>query len=255
MEATSQHTDKSSSIPANSTVYINNIDDRIKIPELKLALHEIFDEYGTVLEIIAHKSLRCRGQAFVVFDNVESATTAIEEVNKFELFDKPMALAYARTRSDVHTLREEGSTALETIKQERHAEKVRIKAQQALEAAQRQKRKLEAEAKDDSPQPSKVIVRGAGLQPTKVKPSSKSDEFLAPNKVLFIQGIPEELDQADLESRFSCFAGFKELRTVPARKNIAFVEYENEEFAITAKKATHNTSVLGQTMRVTYRKE
>lgn len=58
-----------------------------------------------------------------MFDNVESATNAIEEINGFELFEKPMNLDYAKTRSDATVLREGGSEELEAHKRRRLAEK------------------------------------------------------------------------------------------------------------------------------------
>lgn len=84
---------------------------------------ELFSEYGTIIEIIAKTNLKAKGQAFIVFDNVESATNAIEEINGFELFDKSMSLDYAKTRSDATVLREGGSEELETHKRRRLAEK------------------------------------------------------------------------------------------------------------------------------------
>lgn len=63
-------------------------------------LRAIFSEYGTIIDIVAKHSLKRRGQAFIVFDKVESATRAIEDVQGFELFDKPMVLEYAKTKSD-----------------------------------------------------------------------------------------------------------------------------------------------------------
>lgn len=58
-----------------------------------------------------------------MFDNVESATRAIDEVNGFELFDKPMVLDYAKSRSDATVMREGGPEELEVHKRRRLAEK------------------------------------------------------------------------------------------------------------------------------------
>ena len=44
--------------------------------------------------------MRRKGQAFIVYDNPESAGEAIELLQGFELFGKTMDLAFARTRSD-----------------------------------------------------------------------------------------------------------------------------------------------------------
>jgi RNA recognition motif-containing protein len=83
-----------------STIYIQNLEERVKIDVLKETLHHIFSEYGTVIDIIAKSSLKSKGQAFVVFDRPDSAIAAVEDVNGFEIFDKPMRIAMAKTRSD-----------------------------------------------------------------------------------------------------------------------------------------------------------
>lgn len=88
-----------------------------------MALEEIFSEFGNVLEIVAKTNLKAKGQAFIVFDNVEAATRAIDEANGFELFEKPMVLDYAKSRSDATVMREGGTEELEAHKRRRLAEK------------------------------------------------------------------------------------------------------------------------------------
>lgn len=105
------------------TVQVRNLQEKIKIDELKEALTELFSEYGTIVDIIAKTNLKAKGQAFIVFDTVESATNAIDEINGFDLFDKPMVLDYAKSRSDATVLREGGSEELEAHKRRRLAEK------------------------------------------------------------------------------------------------------------------------------------
>lgn len=60
-----------------------------------------------------------------------------------------------------------------------------------------------------------------------------------------------------LTALFSRFEGFQEVRTVPGRKGIAFVEYENENGAISAKEALSGRPVgeNGKPMRVTYQRQ
>lgn len=77
-------------------------------------------------------------------------------------------------------------------------------------------------------------TKGAGLKSTggtAVIP----DEYLPPNKILFIQNVPDSYDIDALSALFGRFEGFKEVRLVPGRKGIAFVEYEAETGAISAK--------------------
>lgn len=102
---------------------VRNLEERIKVEQLKEALEEIFSEFGNVVEVVAKTNLRAKGQAFIVYDSVEAATRAIDEVNGFDLFDKPMVLDYAKTRSDATVLRENGSEELEAHKRRRQAEK------------------------------------------------------------------------------------------------------------------------------------
>lgn len=106
-----------------SRVYVKNLEERIKIDQMKEALSEIFSEYGNIIDLVAKTNLKAKGQAFIVFDDTESAERAIKEVQGFELFEKPMLLDYAKTRSDA-TLEKEGTPEeLESHKRRRLAEK------------------------------------------------------------------------------------------------------------------------------------
>ena len=67
--------------------------------------------------------MKAKGQAFVVFADVESARKAIEEVNGFEIFGKEMKCAFARERSDAYVKRTGGELELEGFKRRRIAEK------------------------------------------------------------------------------------------------------------------------------------
>ncbi len=83
------------------------------------------------------------------------------------------------------------------------------------------------------------------------------DEYLPPNKILFVQNLSDDYDVEALTSLFGRFEGFREVRMVPGRKGIAFVEYEAEQGAITAKENTAGTSLGdgGHVMKVTYQRQ
>lgn len=102
---------------------VKNLEERIKLDQLKEALTEIFSEYGNVIELVAKANLKAKGQAFVVFDETEAAERAIKEVQGFELFDKPMLLDYARTKSDATVQREGSAEDYEVHRRRRLAEK------------------------------------------------------------------------------------------------------------------------------------
>lgn len=76
-----------------------------------------------MIDIVAKTNLKAKGQAFVVFENPESAVAAIEEVQGFELFDKPMVVALARTRSDATVMQTGNEEEFDAHKRRRMAEK------------------------------------------------------------------------------------------------------------------------------------
>lgn len=102
---------------------MKNLEEAIKIDPLKEALTEVFSEYGNIIDIVAKKNLKARGQAFIVFDDTEAAERAIKEVQGFELFEKPMVLDYAKTKSDATVQKGGSSDEFEQHKRQRLAEK------------------------------------------------------------------------------------------------------------------------------------
>lgn len=73
--------------------------------------------------MVIRTNLRAKGQAFVVYDKEDSAKEAIEEINGFPLWDKPMKLAMARSRSDKTVEMNASADALEAHKKNRLDEK------------------------------------------------------------------------------------------------------------------------------------
>ena len=58
--------------------------------ELKKSLYAIFSQFGPIMDIVALKSFKMRGQAFVVFSDISSATNALRSMQGFPFYDKPM---------------------------------------------------------------------------------------------------------------------------------------------------------------------
>ena len=50
----------------------------------------MFSQFGKILDIITLKTLRLRGQAWVVFEDVTAATNALRQMQGFPFYDKPM---------------------------------------------------------------------------------------------------------------------------------------------------------------------
>jgi RNA recognition motif-containing protein len=229
-------------------VYVKNLDERVKLDTLIETLRGVFAEYGTVLDVIAKKSLKRKGQAFIVYDSIDSAQNAIDELQGFDIFDKQMHLDFAKTRSDLTVLREDGQEGLESHKKHRLAEKERKQAIEAAALAKEQAAAKRPATGDLAERPAKTAkpAQAAGVVP---------DEYLPPNKILFLRDLPEDYGKDMLTTIFSRFTGFKEVRTVPGRTEIAFVEYESEEGAIQAKEGTNGMSLGDKAIRVTFQRQ
>ena len=53
------------------TLYIKNLNEKIKIDELKEALNKEFSQYGEIIEIRVRNTIRLKGQAFISFKTKE----------------------------------------------------------------------------------------------------------------------------------------------------------------------------------------
>lgn len=257
---------------SGNRVYVQNLEERVKIETLVESLRAIFSEFGNVVDIVAKKNLKAKGQAFVVFDDAQSARNAVEEVHGFELFEKPMRLAIARTRSDKTVELNGSEQELEAHKQHRQAEKGMgilsdttsrsyanlisdIERKKALEASEEQKQLKRGPGAAGDIRPNKA-GRPSGLKSTSAAATNVvPDEYLPPNKILFLQNFPDEYDAEALTSVFGRFDGFREVRLVPGRRGIAFVEYDSEQGAIAAKESTAGTSLGDKTIKVTYQRQ
>ena len=97
----------SSAMP-NTSLYVKNINSKVKKPgmyrsaiesgtltlaELRRQLCSLFGSYGKVLDVVATRADGMRGQAFVVFRDLQSATAALRALDGFEFYEKPLVRA------------------------------------------------------------------------------------------------------------------------------------------------------------------
>ncbi|CAI5953847.1 unnamed protein product [Closterium sp. NIES-64] len=199
-------------VPPNQTIYLNNLNEKIKKEELKKSLYAVFSQFGKILDIVALKTLRLRGQAWVVFEDVTAATNALRQMQGFPFYDKPMRISYAKTKSDV--VAKSDGTFVPREKRKRHEERARRRQQQEHAAAG-------AAGGGRAPATAAAYAQ-AGAIPGANEPPAP------PNSVLFVQNLPVETTPAMLQMLFQQFAGFREVRMVDAKPGIAFVEFIDE---------------------------
>ncbi|KAL1972413.1 hypothetical protein VTN31DRAFT_6827 [Thermomyces dupontii] len=85
----------------NQTLYIKNLPDKIKKTDMKTLLYTLFSTYGTVLDVVVMRTDKMRGQAHVVFRDVQASTQAMRALQGFEICGKEMNIAYAKGSSHI----------------------------------------------------------------------------------------------------------------------------------------------------------
>ncbi|KAG8902167.1 hypothetical protein FRB99_004804 [Tulasnella sp. 403] len=256
---------------ACETIYIQNLNEKVKLEVLKTSLGHLFKHYGTVLNVTAHKNLRMRGQAFVSFESKEIAAKAVKEVKGFPLYAKPMSTrprtddsptsnSLLRGRGQMLSSRNSTPTIYRPTWSSGNNERV---CRPSLRATTSAHILLDTEkSRRDNPLAVRARAKRAAAQADGAAPSAAPkrpvvqmpDEYLPPNRVLFVQNLPiETITKEILQDLFGQYPNLLDIRTVPTKKDIAFIEYADEDSATTAKDALHNNKIDGESkIKITY---
>lgn len=167
-----------------------------------------------------------RGQAWIIFNDVQSATAALQAEQGFTFFDKDLKLAYAAETSD-RIAKRDGT----------YVPKAKRKKVAAPAAA------VKAESADDTP--------ADGGEPAEAAAPSEPAE--QPSHILFAKDLPDECNEMMLSMLFRHYEGFKEVRM--PRPGLAFIEYTDETHATLALKALNGFKLTtNDTLALTYGK-
>eukprot|EP00188_Purpureofilum_apyrenoidigerum_P000913 Plantae.Rhodophyta-Purpureofilum_apyrenoidigerum.ctg14631.p1 GENE.Plantae.Rhodophyta-Purpureofilum_apyrenoidigerum.ctg14631~~Plantae.Rhodophyta-Purpureofilum_apyrenoidigerum.ctg14631.p1 ORF type:complete len:228 (-),score=59.69 Plantae.Rhodophyta-Purpureofilum_apyrenoidigerum.ctg14631:518-1201(-) len=213
----------------NSTIYVRNLNDKLKKDELRRVLYESFSAYGRVLDVVALKTMKMRGQAFVAYEDVASAANAMRHMQGMMFYDKPLVVNFAKHKCErVARLLGEGPTATG------------------------EKRKTEGTDADKKgpPKQNKAMEEDEAKQ----KPEVTPDKDAAPNKILFVQNISEDVDKDTITELFDAFSGFVEVRIPAGRRGIAFAEFESENSSEIALEGLQNYKLNGMRLVISFAK-
>jgi len=213
-------------VPPNQTIYINNLNEKVKKEELKKALYAIFNQFGSILDVVALKTLKMRGQAFIVFKDIPSATNALRSMQGFPFYDKPMRIAYGKSKSDAVS-KLDGTFIPRDRKRKEKRDDTRKRPQKQLRQSvpilpQTQQLHISV--------PQQAIAPVVQQQTQASRPAPE-----VPNQILFLSNLPDETTEMALSMLFQQFDGYKEVRLVPGRHDIAFVEFNTANEATEAK--------------------
>uniref|UniRef100_A0A674MP18 Small nuclear ribonucleoprotein polypeptide B2 n=1 Tax=Takifugu rubripes TaxID=31033 RepID=A0A674MP18_TAKRU len=215
-------------IRPNHTIYINNINDKVKKEELKRSLYALLSQFGQIVDIVAMKTMKMRGQAFVIFKELTAATNALRQLQGFPFYNKPMRIQYAKTDSEV-IAKMKGTYGDKEKKKKEKKKPQELPANQTKKAASR--------VCTSPPRPTEQLHN-------------------PPNYILFLTNLPEETNEMMLSMLFNQFPGFKEVRLVPGKHDISFVEFESDVQAGVAKDALQGFRITATcAMKITYAKK
>lgn len=200
----------------NNTIYISNMNEKVKIDELKQSLYQLFSQYGDIMEIHARKSFRMKGQAFIVFRETSSATQAKNMLNGFPLFGKQIRINYSKNVSDI--ISKSSSSQKDKLQLDQQRRKRREEEYQEI----RRKTAVKGVPGEKS---KKENFKNENMFVNKMMPSH--DMGSIPNNTLFVDSLPSDITEPILRSVFSKYGGFREVRLFEG-KGIAFVEYDSE---------------------------
>ncbi|VDP95436.1 unnamed protein product [Echinostoma caproni] len=267
--------------PPNNTVYINNLNEKIKRDELKKSLYAVFVQFGRILDIITSKTHKMRGQAFVVFDDVNSAATALRAMRGFPLYEKPMRIQFAKVDSDVVAKRKGTYVPRPKVANKAAAAAAAAEAAAAAAAydavgpqggtsARAIRRRQQRAAAAAAAAAEAAGAGGAAIPPPEgglgdtqnqappppppINPATIPDQ--PPNKILFLTNLPDDANEAMISMLFNQFTGYREVRMVPGRSDIAFVEFDSEVEASAAKHGLQGFTIRpGVPIRITFAKK
>eukprot|EP00591_Stephanopyxis_turris_P012142 CAMPEP_0195529040 /NCGR_PEP_ID=MMETSP0794_2-20130614/31452_1 /TAXON_ID=515487 /ORGANISM="Stephanopyxis turris, Strain CCMP 815" /LENGTH=284 /DNA_ID=CAMNT_0040660281 /DNA_START=34 /DNA_END=888 /DNA_ORIENTATION=+ len=230
----------------NATLYVSNIDWSIKKPLLRRSLFSLFSRHGKVLDVITLRSEGLRGQAWVIFEDVTSATAALREEQGFTFFKKDLKIDYAREKSD-RVAKRDGTYVPKDRRAKRLQRELASKAASTKpmeDVTSTEQTEQDVDLQGDSVADKVPVESDAGIPPPPPLPSSANEQQQAnqgniaqeeqspPSNILFAENLPVECNEMMLAMLFRQYAGYKEVR-IP-RQGLAFIEFDDEPSATLA---------------------
>ncbi|KAF8138541.1 hypothetical protein EV363DRAFT_1314227 [Boletus edulis] len=253
----------------NTTLYINNLNDKVDTQELRSQLYALFTTYGKVMDVVASKAPKMRGQAFLAFTDLTAATTAMRACEGMVFYEKPMRISYAKSKSYATCRREDPHFVSPTSS---HA---RPEAAQIgkLTVSSMDKRQRDDETTDDRPSAKREKSQEDGsdeeMEIDEDEENVQHPKLLAtmpapiqqPSARLLCTNLPQEVTDDVLSVLFQQYRGFLSTHVAQSptpdatgtKVKMAQVFFESAELASTAKEALDNfTLKKGWKMTVVY---
>ena len=205
------------------TLYIKNLNEKVKIDELKEALNKEFSQYGEIIEIRVRNTIRLKGQAFISFKTKDQSSKAKKNLNDKLFLNKKLIIEFAKTPSDSILLLQgkltENQKKIKDLSRKRKRD----------EFYENLKNEIEKE-KNNNINNNEMIINAKDSNENEISIKINPEEV---NKSLFVQGLNSSVTNQTLIDLFNSLSGFKEVKYFPT-KGICFVEYDSVENATNA---------------------
>ena len=219
----------------NETLYINHLNEKIKTDLLRENLYYLFSQYGDVLEINLRKSRKMKGQAFIVYKDINDASRAKVSLNNFLFLGTRINVDYAKSKSDI-IVKIKGQSNINNQEYQKNGNYLLRKRKRLLEYENIKEEKKEKIKNKEN----KEIMEDI------------DGECLEENKILFVKGLGDEVNEKMIYLVFNKFKGLKDIRFFNGR-GFCFVEYDNEINAGTALLSLNNMKITdNSTMKISY---
>jgi RNA recognition motif-containing protein len=80
-------------------LYVRGLPDKLPKEDLKRNLYMLFATYGVILDVVALKTTKMRGQAHIVFRDLDASTQAMRALQGYTFFGKDMVCGLLRVIS------------------------------------------------------------------------------------------------------------------------------------------------------------
>ena len=207
------------------TLYVRNLPEKLNRDKARRSLYALFSRVGTVVDVAVPRKNATRGQAWVVFADVEAASKAKEAMQGFQFYERPMDVHFAAAPSDV-----EAMARGQPVHRERVAAKRRASAPTTA--------------------PASAGAGGAGgasgAKKARVEDSVSVSVSTDPTTALRVT-FPPNAAESVVRSALSSLAGFKDARFVPNKGTCVadFATVAHAKAALTAVPTLRLPSVAG----------
>lgn len=223
------------------TLYIRNLPPKLKVSKLRSLLYTLCSTHGKIVSLRVSRAVKLRSQAFLTYYDQSDATSALQKLHGTEFETRNLCVTYARSLTDI-------------------AQSPKLGGESRLSRSRRKKNRAEERERLRILQDEEEERKRMELVPVAMEVPAMVDEPppviaapVEPNRILFLENLPKALtkeEEADpvgiknaLTDLFARFRGFVEVRTVPGKVGIAFVEFGQDSEAAVAMDALQGNAL------------